>query len=149
MADVIGEVDDHRPDNFADHLVDEKVAISQYSLSASVACGKVRRSLINYLSCRRLTVSPPRRSSVALSKTFSTFYSHLQLPSLVPSQPTLATFSTPSIHCNNSTPSNGTTKHFTRESSTGFTSSLLYRNLFLFSFPGFTSQVCFVLIISL
>lgn len=34
-----------RPDNFADHLVDEKVAISQYSLSASVACGKVRRDL--------------------------------------------------------------------------------------------------------
>lgn len=31
-----------RPDNFADHLVDEKVAISEYSLSASVACGKVR-----------------------------------------------------------------------------------------------------------
>ncbi|GAA5856578.1 hypothetical protein JCM5353_006833 [Sporobolomyces roseus] len=30
----------HGPDNFADHLVDEKVAISQYSLSASVACGK-------------------------------------------------------------------------------------------------------------
>ena len=31
-----------RPDNFADHLVDEKIAISEYSLSASVACGKVR-----------------------------------------------------------------------------------------------------------
>ncbi|GAA6004878.1 hypothetical protein JCM10207_008439 [Rhodosporidiobolus poonsookiae] len=30
----------HGPDNFADHLVDEKVAISEYSLSASVACGK-------------------------------------------------------------------------------------------------------------
>ncbi|GAA5937352.1 18S rRNA pseudouridine methyltransferase [Sporobolomyces koalae] len=30
----------HGPDNFADHLVDEKIAISQYSLSASVACGK-------------------------------------------------------------------------------------------------------------
>ncbi|GAA94136.1 uncharacterized protein L969DRAFT_368993 [Mixia osmundae IAM 14324] len=28
------------PDNFADHMVDEKIAISQYSLSASVACGK-------------------------------------------------------------------------------------------------------------
>lgn len=31
------------PDNFADHMVDEKIAISEYSLSASVACGKVRR----------------------------------------------------------------------------------------------------------
>ncbi|CEQ40515.1 SPOSA6832_02136, partial [Sporobolomyces salmonicolor] len=31
----------HGPDNFADHLVDEKIAISEYSLSASVACGKV------------------------------------------------------------------------------------------------------------
>lgn len=30
----------HGPDDFADHLVDEKIAISQYSLSASVACGK-------------------------------------------------------------------------------------------------------------
>ncbi|KNZ63030.1 hypothetical protein VP01_1195g2 [Puccinia sorghi] len=30
----------HGEDNFADHLVDEKIAISQYSLSASVACGK-------------------------------------------------------------------------------------------------------------
>lgn len=30
----------HGPDNFADHIVDEKIAISQYSLSASVACGK-------------------------------------------------------------------------------------------------------------
>lgn len=33
---------DGRPDNFADHMVDEKIAISEYSLSASVACGKVR-----------------------------------------------------------------------------------------------------------
>ena len=32
----------HGEDNFADHLVDDKIAISQYSLSASVACGKVR-----------------------------------------------------------------------------------------------------------
>merc|ERR1711939_559607 len=31
----------HGEDNFADHLVDDKIAISQYSLSASVACGKV------------------------------------------------------------------------------------------------------------
>ncbi|KAM0746469.1 Nep1-domain-containing protein [Meredithblackwellia eburnea MCA 4105] len=30
----------HGPDNFADQYVDEKIAISEYSLSASVACGK-------------------------------------------------------------------------------------------------------------
>ncbi|SCV70870.1 BQ2448_3632 [Microbotryum intermedium] len=30
----------HGPDNFADHMVDEKIAVSEYSLSASVACGK-------------------------------------------------------------------------------------------------------------
>jgi rRNA small subunit pseudouridine methyltransferase Nep1 len=29
-------------DDFADHVVDEKVSISDYPLSASVACGKVR-----------------------------------------------------------------------------------------------------------
>lgn len=29
-------------DDFADHLVDEKISISDYPLSASVACGKVR-----------------------------------------------------------------------------------------------------------
>ena len=28
-------------DDFADHLVDEKISISDYPLSASVACGKV------------------------------------------------------------------------------------------------------------
>lgn len=28
------------PDNFADHYVDQKISISDYSLSASVACGK-------------------------------------------------------------------------------------------------------------
>lgn len=32
----------HGEDNFADGLVDDKIAISEYSLSASVACGKVR-----------------------------------------------------------------------------------------------------------
>lgn len=31
----------HGEDNFADGLVDDKIAISEYSLSASVACGKV------------------------------------------------------------------------------------------------------------
>jgi hypothetical protein len=29
-------------DDFADAIVDEKISISDYSLSASVACGKVR-----------------------------------------------------------------------------------------------------------
>jgi rRNA small subunit pseudouridine methyltransferase Nep1 len=29
-------------DDFADGIVDEKISISNYSLSASVACGKVR-----------------------------------------------------------------------------------------------------------
>ena len=29
-------------DDFADHVVDEKISISEYPLSASVACGKVR-----------------------------------------------------------------------------------------------------------
>jgi rRNA small subunit pseudouridine methyltransferase Nep1 len=28
-------------DDFADHIIDEKVSISDYPLSASVACGKV------------------------------------------------------------------------------------------------------------
>lgn len=31
----------HGEDNFADGMVDDKIAISEYSLSASVACGKV------------------------------------------------------------------------------------------------------------
>ncbi|MBW0462800.1 hypothetical protein O181_002515 [Austropuccinia psidii MF-1] len=30
----------HGPDDFADHLIDDKISISQYPLSASVACGK-------------------------------------------------------------------------------------------------------------
>lgn len=33
----------HGADNFADGIVDEKISISEYSLSASVACGKVRK----------------------------------------------------------------------------------------------------------
>ena len=35
----------HGEDNFADDVVDEKISISEYSLSASVACGKVCCSL--------------------------------------------------------------------------------------------------------
>jgi rRNA small subunit pseudouridine methyltransferase Nep1 len=33
-------------DDFADTIVDQKIGISDYSLSASVACGKVRWSRI-------------------------------------------------------------------------------------------------------
>ena len=35
----------HGEDNFADDVVDEKISISEYSLSASVACGKFCCSL--------------------------------------------------------------------------------------------------------
>ena len=35
----------HGEDNFADEFVDEKISISEYSLSASVACGKFCCSL--------------------------------------------------------------------------------------------------------
>lgn len=31
----------HGQDSFADGIVDEKISVSEYSLSASVACGKV------------------------------------------------------------------------------------------------------------
>jgi rRNA small subunit pseudouridine methyltransferase Nep1 len=37
----------HGKDSFADHIVDEKISISEYSLSASVACGKVSRILLH------------------------------------------------------------------------------------------------------
>lgn len=50
---------DCRPDNFADHLVDEKVAISEYSLSASVACGKVRRCAVSLSALERLSDGVP------------------------------------------------------------------------------------------
>lgn len=35
----------HGNDDFADAYVDEKISISDYSLSASVACGKVTNAL--------------------------------------------------------------------------------------------------------
>lgn len=38
-------------DDFADHIVDEKISISDYPLSASVACGKVRNGFPS-LCCR-------------------------------------------------------------------------------------------------
>lgn len=34
-------------DDFADAVVDEKISISDYPLSASVACGKVRLCRLN------------------------------------------------------------------------------------------------------
>lgn len=39
-------------DDFADHVVDEKISISDYPLSASVACGKVRLSFSRQSSPR-------------------------------------------------------------------------------------------------
>lgn len=33
-------------DTFADEWIDDKIGVSEYPLSASVACGKVRRSLL-------------------------------------------------------------------------------------------------------
>lgn len=39
-------------DDFADAIVDEKIGISDYALSASVACGKVR----SYSSCAALNL---------------------------------------------------------------------------------------------
>lgn len=39
-------------DDFADHVVDEKISISDYPLSASVACGKVRRAFSRQTSPR-------------------------------------------------------------------------------------------------
>jgi rRNA small subunit pseudouridine methyltransferase Nep1 len=38
-------------DDFADHMVDEKISISEYPLSASVACGKVRQNLLDMIDC--------------------------------------------------------------------------------------------------
>lgn len=63
-----------RQDNFADALVDEKVAISEYSLSASVACGKVRPPLLLPLlpSSRSLPHHCLLLSSAAPSKTTGT-----------------------------------------------------------------------------
>jgi len=39
----------HGPDNFADHIVDEKISISGYSLSASVACSKFTCAMEDFL----------------------------------------------------------------------------------------------------
>ena len=42
----------HGQDTFADSVVDEKISISEYSLSASVACGKVSLALVPIQSAR-------------------------------------------------------------------------------------------------
>lgn len=59
------------PDNFADHLVDEKIAISEYSLSASVACGKVRHSLTHARRSALADQTCGSASSAARQKTSS------------------------------------------------------------------------------
>ena len=48
----------HGADNFADAIVDEKISISEYSLSASVACGKVSPFLNQVCTCVSLIFSP-------------------------------------------------------------------------------------------
>lgn len=61
------DIETNRPDNFADHMVDEKIAISEYSLSASVACGKVRRRY-HLILVRPLMNACDGNSSVVLWK---------------------------------------------------------------------------------
>lgn len=56
-------------DDFADHVVDEKISISEYPLSASVACGKVRRLYSSHQGTDGLLPS-----SAALSKIYGTLY---------------------------------------------------------------------------
>lgn len=41
-----------REDNFADGVIDQKVSISEYSLSASVACGKFCCAMVRRLLAR-------------------------------------------------------------------------------------------------
>ena len=57
-------------DDFADHVVDEKISISDYPLSASVACGKVRRLHFNRKDTDALSLS----SFVAPSRNSGTLY---------------------------------------------------------------------------
>jgi hypothetical protein len=61
----------HGEDNFADGLVDDKIAISEYSLSASVACGKVSSWQNTAVTGRSLTL---HTRSAAHAKTFGTSY---------------------------------------------------------------------------
>lgn len=62
-------------DDFADGFVDEKISISDYSLSASVACGKVRPSI---RVCWSLyTKLPFASSSAVLWKRCGTSYNSL------------------------------------------------------------------------
>lgn len=46
-----------RPDNFADQWVDQKISISEYSLSASVACGKFCCAMVSPRYCTSSQVS--------------------------------------------------------------------------------------------
>ena len=57
-------------DDFADAVVDHKISISEFPLSASVACGKV--SVMRQVVVRGGRVADPARSSVARSKSSGT-----------------------------------------------------------------------------
>jgi hypothetical protein len=57
-------------DDFADGLVDEKISVSDYPLSASVACGKVPLSFIHADAVTDTRVP----SSVVLLKSFGTLF---------------------------------------------------------------------------
>jgi hypothetical protein len=58
-------------DDFADHVVDEKISISDFPLSASVACGKVSVYVII------LTMFSFSGSSVVVWKSSGTLYDAL------------------------------------------------------------------------
>lgn len=62
----------HGKDSFADGIVDEKISISEYSLSASVACGKVSWANANDVLMKEgLTcIFPCAHSSAARLRTF-------------------------------------------------------------------------------
>ena len=57
-------------DDFADAVVDAKISISDYPLSASVACGKVSTRPV----LSRASIDSIRASSAALSKNFGISY---------------------------------------------------------------------------
>ena len=56
-----------RPDNFADQYVDQKISISDYSLSASVACGKFCCAMVSGSRTRRARVLISSRRSCGIS----------------------------------------------------------------------------------
>ena len=59
-------------DDFADSIVDEKIGISQFPLSASVACGKVSR-LYRVKAPRSLLNSSPSSSAARLRTSGTSF----------------------------------------------------------------------------